>query len=169
MRNGQGDEMHVLFREDGSAINGFAHEYEQQDKLNLTNGLPSIFHEFVFGEPVNSIGTTFCLWTTELKNWQVGQLESYEDNSEEMLNIFDGNPQTYINWATDYYEMDNIPLETVSKVYNGQPLTKQIVLSLVEELEDWQQLEKDLNVIDYPYSFNDNTENQDQKSKWKFW
>jgi hypothetical protein len=65
--------------------------------------------------------------------------------------------------------MDNIPLETVSKVYNGQPLTKQIVLSLVEELEDWQQLEKDLNVIDYPYSFNDNTENQDQKSKWKFW
>jgi len=169
MRNGHGDEMHVLFREDGSAINGFAHEYEQQDKSKLTKGLSSIFHEFIFGEPVNSIGTTFCLWTTEIKNWQVGQLGSFEDNSEEMLNIFDGKPRTYINWAIDYYEMDNISLETVTKIYNGQPLTKQMVLSLVEELENWQQLEKDLMEIDYPYNFNDNTENKDKKSKWKFW
>src|SRR5882762_11464650 len=61
MRNGSGDEMHILFRQDGCAINGFAHEYKQQDKSKLTTGLPSIFNDFIFGEPVNSIGTTFCL------------------------------------------------------------------------------------------------------------
>jgi len=43
MRNGSGNEMHILFREDGCAINGFAHEYEQQDKVKLTNNLPTIF------------------------------------------------------------------------------------------------------------------------------
>jgi hypothetical protein len=68
----------------------FAHEFEQQDKQKLTTNLPSNFDEFIFGEPVKTIGTTFCLWTTEQKNWQTGQIENYEDNSEEMLKIFDG-------------------------------------------------------------------------------
>ncbi|MCD1118610.1 hypothetical protein [Chryseobacterium turcicum] len=157
MRDGSGDQMLVLFPQNHCVINGFAHEYKQQDKQKLTTNLPSIFNEFIFGEPVNSIGTTFCLWTTEQKNWQTGQLENFEDNSEEMLNIFDGNPQTYIDWATEYFEdrykESGIPLETVEKIYSGQTLTKNMVLSIVEELEDWEQLETDLNEIGYSYSF----------------
>jgi hypothetical protein len=159
MRNGSGEEMHILFREDGCVINGFAHEYDQQDKTKLTNGLPTIFSDFIFGEPVNSIGTTFCLWTTELKNWQLGQLENVEDNSEEMLNIFDGQAQTYVDWATDYFEESykesGIPLDAVTKIYEGQILTRKMVLSVVDELEDWEQLKKDLIEINYPYNFND--------------
>jgi len=173
MRNGSGDEMHILFREGVCAINGFAHEYEQQDKSKLTNNLPAIFNDFIFGEPVTSIGTTFCLWTTELKNWQVGQLESFEDNSEEMLNIFDGQPQTYINWATEYFEESyresGIPLDTVTKIYSGQTLTKEMVLSIVDKLEDWEQLEKDLIEINYPYVFKNESNNKEKKSKWKLW
>ena len=172
MRNGSGDEMHILFCEDGCAINGFAHEYDQQDKAKLTYNLPSIFNGFIFGEPVTSIGTTFCLWTNELENWQVGQLENFKDNSEEMLNIFDGQPQTYIDWATDYFEESckesGIPLDTVSKIYGGQTLTKEMVLSIVDELEDWEQLEKDLIEIDFPYDFKSGTDNP-KKSKWKLW
>jgi rhamnogalacturonyl hydrolase YesR len=158
MRNGSGDEMHILFREDGCAINGFAHEYEQHDKAKLTANLPAIFDDFIFGEPVASIGTTFCLWTTELKNWQVGQIEYFDDHSEEMLNILDGQPQTYLDWATDYFEESynesGIPFDTVSKIYLGQILTKEMVLSIVEEIEDWEQLESDLKEISYPYDFN---------------
>ena len=41
MRNGSGEEMHVLFREDGCAINGFAHEYEKKDKAKLMHNLPA--------------------------------------------------------------------------------------------------------------------------------
>lgn len=157
MRNGSGDQILILFRQDGCIINGFTHEFAQQSKQKLTMDLPSIFDEFIFGEPVKSIGTTFCLWTTGQNNWQIGQIENQEDNSEEMLTIFDGNPQTYIDWATEYFEESfiekGIPLDTVSKIYNGQPLTKALVLSIVVELEDWAQLEADLNEIDYPYNF----------------
>lgn len=157
MRDGSGNQMLVLFAQNDCVINGFAHEYEQQDKQKLTTSLPSIFNEFIFGEPVNSIGTTFCLWTTEQNNWQTGQRENLEDNSEEMLNIFDGNPQTYIDWATEYFEdsykESGIPLETVEKIYSGQTLTKNMVLSIVEEPEDWEQLAADLNEIGYSYSF----------------
>ncbi len=75
-----------------------------------------------------------------------------------MLNIFDGQPQTYIDWATDsfeeWYKESGIPLNTVSKIYSGQILTKEMVLSIVDKLEDWEQLEKDLIEIDYPYNFN---------------
>jgi hypothetical protein len=74
-----------------------------------------------------------------------------------MLNIFDGNPQTYINWASEYFEESyvesGIPLDIVIKIYNGQPLTREMVLAIVGELEDWKQLEADLNEIGYPYNF----------------
>ncbi|QNR83030.1 hypothetical protein H9N25_13695 [Pedobacter riviphilus] len=157
MRNGSGEEIHILFLPNGCAINGTALDYKQQDKTKLTANLPAIFNEFVFGEPVASLGTTFCIWTTEPKNWQVGQLENIEDHSGEMLSIFDGDPQTYVDWATDYFEgsykASGIPLETASKIYSGQTLTKEMVLSIVEELEDWEQLETDLKEISYPYNF----------------
>jgi len=157
MRNGSGEQMLVLFRQDGCVINGFAHEFEQQDKEKLTKNLPAIFDSFIFGEPVKTIGTTFCLWTTEQKKWLVGQTDNEEDNSEQMLYIFDGNPQTYIDWATEYFEESyvesGIPLDTVTKIYSGQTLTKKMVLTIVEELEDWEQLEADLNEIGYPYDF----------------
>ncbi|WP_241775155.1 hypothetical protein [Chryseobacterium sp. ERMR1:04] len=158
MRDGSGNQMLILFPQNGCVINGFAHEYTQQSKQQLTTNLPSIFNEFIFGEPVNSIGTTFCLWTIEEKNWQTGPLESYEDNSKEMLSIFNGNPQTYIDWATEYFEDSyketGIPLETVAKIYTGETLTKEMVLTIVEEIEDWEQLETDLLEIGYSHNFN---------------
>jgi hypothetical protein len=156
MRDGLGDELYVLFRAEGCVINGFAHEYHQADKKKLTYNLPTVFHDFIFGEPVESIGSTFCLWTTELKNWQVGQIENHENDSEELLNIFDGNPQTYIDWATENFEESikggGIPFDTANKIYQNQLLTKEMVLSIVDKVEDWKQLENDLNEIDYPYN-----------------
>lgn len=153
MRNGEGDEMHILFRNDGCTINGFACEYEQENISNLTYNLPEIFHEFTFGEPIKSIGTTFCLWTIENKNWQVGIIKNHENNSEKMLNVFNGNPQTYCNWAKEYFDKENISIDTVQKIYNGEILTKEMVLIINNELDDWQQLEEDLAEINYPYNF----------------
>jgi len=74
-----------------------------------------------------------------------------------MLNIFDGQAQTYIDWATVYFEESykesGIPLNTVTKIYSGETLTKAMVLSIIDELEDWDQLKADLKEIDYPFSF----------------
>jgi hypothetical protein len=171
MRNGEGDQMLILFQKDGCVINGFSHESEQQNLENLTKSLPSQFNEFIFGEPIKSIGATFCIWTTEMKSWKVGELESYDDHSEQLLKIFDGKPQTYIDWATEYFEgsykESGIPLDTVAKIFSGETLTKDMVLSIVDELEDWKQLENDLKEIDYHFNFK-NYSNKG-KSKWQFW
>lgn len=158
MRDGEGNQMLVLFHQEGCVINGFAHEFEQQNKKKLTKGLPAIFNAFIFGEPVKTIGTTFCLWfTDEQPEWQTGEIESYKDNSKELLSIFDGKPQTYRNWATEYFagdiHDDGIPLSVVKKIYAGETLTEKMVLSVVNDLEDWEQLKEDLKEINYPYNF----------------
>jgi hypothetical protein len=158
MRDGSGDLMNILFLEKNCVINGFTHEFQKNQKSDLTTNLPQMYNDFIFGEPVASLGTTFCLWTNETENWEVGLIKDYNDNSEELLAIFDGNPQTYIDWASDYFEDSyketGIPLNTVTEIYQGKILTKEMVLSLVEEIEDWELLEEDLKEINYPFDFN---------------
>ena len=157
MRNGSGDLMNILFLENHCIINGFAHEFQHNNKSDLTKNLPEIYNEFIFGEPVASLGTTFCLWTNGTGNWQVGLIEDYNDNSAELLAIFDENPQTYIDWASEYFEESyketGIPLKTVTEIYQGKVLTKEMVLSIVDEIEDWKLLEDDLKEINYEYDF----------------
>lgn len=157
MRNGSGDLINILFLNDKCVISGFAHEYRNNEKSQITENLPEIYNEFIFGEPVASLGTTFCLWINDNLNWQVGNIIDYNDNSEEMLEIFDGNPQTYIDWASEYFEDSyketGIPLEIVTKIYDGAVLTKEMVLSIVEEIEDWKLLETNLKEMNYAYKF----------------
>lgn len=157
MSDGEGDQMLILFRPEGCVINGYLDGDDQPDKAQVTRGLPEYFDDFIFGEPVNSIGTTFCLWYTAAHGWQTGTVANEDDNSEELLYMLDGNPETYAEWADEYYgeETDRSPMDmtAVAKVYQGETLTKATVLGIVDEVEDWPQLEQDLQAIGYPYDF----------------
>ncbi|QNE39283.1 hypothetical protein F1C16_06775 [Hymenobacter sp. NBH84] len=157
MADGEGDQMLVLFRPEGCVINGFLADYDQPDKAQVTRGLPDAFDEFMFGEPVNSIGTTFCLWYTPAHGWQTGVVENEDDGSEELLFIFDQQPATYTEWATEYYldETDRQPIaaDAVAAIYRHESLTKDTALAINSELEDWAELEADLQGIGYPYNF----------------
>jgi hypothetical protein len=157
MRDGAGDLMDILFLQNHCVISGFAHEFQYNQKSDLTKNLPEIYNQFIFDEPVATNGTTFCLWTNETQNWEVGEIKDFNDNSEDLLAIFDGNPQTYINWASEYfdesYKKTGIPLKTVTEIYQGKTLTKEMVLSIVDQIEDWELLEEDLKEINYEYDF----------------
>ena len=158
MRNeDDGDLMNILFLKDRCVINGFSYQYQNNKKSEVTKNLPEIYNEFIFGEPVTSNGTSFCLWTNENGNWEVGNILNYNDNSSEIFEIFDGNPQTYIDWASEYYEgyykETGIPIEIVTQIYEGKPITKEMALSIAEEVRDWKLLEDDLKEINYPYNF----------------
>lgn len=153
MRDGSGDLMDILFLENHCVISGFAHEFQHNQKNHLTTNLPEIYNQFIFDEPVATNGTTFCLWTNETKSWEVGEIKDFNDNSEDLLAVFDGNPQTYIDWASEYFEETGIPLKTVTEIYQGKTLTKEMVLSIVDDIEDWELLEEDLKEINYEYNF----------------
>ena len=55
-----------------------------------------------------------------------------------MLSIFDANPQTYKDWAKEYFETD-IPLEIITKIYDGEAITKDMVLAINKNFNDWRQ------------------------------
>lgn len=155
MRNGEGDQVLILFRTEGVVINGYMSEAEPGDKLKLTTGLPQVYHEFIFGEPVSSAGTTFCIWTNADGKWTTGIHGEEDDRSEELLSLLDGNPETYTSWATAYfqgsYRESGIPLDTVSRIFDQEPLSDTLILSVIDELEDKEQLIEDLIEISYPY------------------
>ena len=149
--------MLVLFRPEGCVINGYVQEYDQPDLKQVTRGLPAAFDDFMFGEPVASLGTTFCLWYTPAHGWQHGVVANEDDGSEELLYIFDNDPATYAEWANEYYleETDRRPLTpaAVAAVYQHEPLTKEKALAINEETSDWTMLAADLQEIGYPYDF----------------
>lgn len=153
MRNGEGGQMMILFKEEGTVINGYTSEMAESNKEALTYGLPEVYEEFIFGEPVSSSGTTFCIWTAADESWQTGILPQEEDYAEELLSALDGLPETYVTWASRYYDGSyietGIPLETVTRIFNQEPLTTDMVLSLVKDVEDWDQLKQDLTEISY--------------------
>ncbi|GAA3936463.1 hypothetical protein [Hymenobacter algoricola] len=158
LNDGEGDQLLVLFAPEGAVINGYADGLDPADKAPLTQRLPQPFHEFVFGEPVNSIGTTFCLWTIDNEPWQLGPGAAEEDGSDELLHLLDGHPRTYIDWAQEYFEeerlpKDGLPPTTVAQLYYGETLTRPMVLALVKHIADWEALRRDLDEINYPYDF----------------
>lgn len=153
MRNGEGDQMLVLFTEKGICMNGFAHECSQEAPIGMFKGLPEMFNEFIFGEPNASIGTTFCIWQTfNNENWQIGEIifsdDNYKDGSQDLLSVLDGNPLSYQKWAEAYYEID-LNLESVKDIYSGIELTKDLIKALNPELEDFEKLKSDLVEIGY--------------------
>jgi hypothetical protein len=158
MRNGEGGQLLILFKNEGTVINGFSLDAELADKTPLTHQLPGIFHEFIYGEPVNSAGTTFCIWKSGDQDWATGIAAENNDHSEELLSPLDGKPETYVKWATDYfkgsYKETGISADMVSRIYNQETLTREMVLTLVPQLEDWEQLIEDLEEISYPYHIN---------------
>ena len=169
MRNGEGDQLLISFGKNGTCINGFAHEskingWQKDSKQEIPAGvvdeLPAVFNDFIFGEPVKSIGTTFCIWQTKTdENWKTGKIklpnDDYKDGSSDLLQLLDGNPLTYKNWAEEYYEENfedsELALELVEHIYNGAIITKEMILKINPELEDFEQLKSDLDEIGYAH------------------
>jgi hypothetical protein len=160
MRDGSGDEYLILFNQYGVVMNGLAHEVEpwEVDKQII----PGEFHEFMFGEPVSSLGTTFCVWRKHTdQQWQAAhnkleEDDEYGDGSADLLFILDGHPQTYKDWAEEYYEGEiegEVPLPVVTQIYQGKPLNKEMVVALNPHFQDWKALEEELDEIAYPYNF----------------
>lgn len=158
MRNGEGAQLLLLFLRNGAVINGFSVEEDPTDKDLLLPLLPEQFHEFIYGEPVHSAGTSFCLWQSDgEENWQTPQPAAAVKISAELLSPFDGNPSTYKHWADAYFENNGlpsgIPLEAVKQIFAHQKLDKSIVLAISPGFNDWEQLEEDLEEISYNYHF----------------
>jgi hypothetical protein len=65
-----------------------------------------------------------------------------------MLDIYDGNPNKYLVFAAEYYEIE-AALEPIVAIFNHVEMTSDLAYSLNPEV-DYQSLLADLGEIGYP-------------------
>jgi hypothetical protein len=162
MTDGSGDEWFCLFSSAGAALKGFDHESEMSPWVNDDHALwkgvldqvPAVFTRFL-NEPAFSMqDTTFCIWrTNQDSEWRVGKIEFPDDaddtdGSEGLLSILDGNPETYKEWAEEYYEKP-VSLSIVQRIYAHEPLTERLVKALNPKIE-LDAIRADATQIGYP-------------------
>jgi len=161
MRDGSGDSYFILFNSFGAIIKGYGHESAMaaytvdSGKVwpGVLDGLPPEFETVLTDPAFVAEETSFCIWRKYSdSDWQTGKIdfpgEEDPDGSADLLFVLDGSPDTYQQWAGEYYE-STIPLDAVQEVYRHKPLTQQLVSRLNSErrIDD---LDSDLDEIRYP-------------------
>ncbi len=163
MRNGCGDDFYVLFNTSGCFVKGFAHESSmsswsttnQEVWPRLLDSVPSEFSKAVKEPAFSMENISFCIWCKyNDKLWSHGVIDFVKDEDPDgsvyLLEIFDGNCETYSQFAEEYYEVE-IPISAINHIYTHQPLTESVVHSLNPDIS-LSNLENDLIEIGYPVS-----------------
>lgn len=139
--NGAGDHLIMLFSAEGSIIKGFDHEsqlspYAQDEHMvwpgifeNVPNELSSLLeHEGIEKEDV-----TFCIWRKNSdSSWQKGKVKmpkGANDGSDFLIGAIHQRAEDFVQWTKDYFDIA-LPAEVVEKVYEGVPITPEIIQML---------------------------------------
>ena len=142
MRNGAGDEYFLVFNAQGAILKGFDHESPMSPWgrkptsvwPGILESVPRAFASFLT-EPAFSMGDcTFCIWREmEDECWHCGPVTFPEtddpDGSEGLLWMFDGKPETYVEYVSGYFER-TIDVDLVRRIYGHEPLTPLLVNQL---------------------------------------
>jgi hypothetical protein len=151
MRNGQGDDLFALFSDAGCFIKGFDHELTLWDvPANAFYAqLPRPFDEQAREVAFSPDHVTFCLWRAkEDEAWQQAVVAAYEeDGSEYLLELLDGDPDSYRDFAARYYEQD-VDGAAIAAIYGHEPVTEAFARRINPDI-DWNQLQEDAAEIGY--------------------
>ena len=126
LNNGSGDNLTIIFAENGVLIKGFDHENElnqfaadEWDNAffeHIYAELPKVFAEILDEDDRDN--TTFCMWCMDDSDmWIQNEVEGNDGGKDFLLGCICKNPEEWIEWAKDYYEVE-IDEEVVQKVYN---------------------------------------------------
>lgn len=161
MRNGQGDDLFAVFSPAGCFIRGVDHGSAMSpwasDPAKIWPGvLEHIPHQFSSSltEPAFHMDdTTFCVWfSTDVQTWCQGEiaypLANDPDGSSWMLSYYKGGPQTYLDFAQHYYEVD-ISVEAVARIYKHDPLSPALIEALGSQ-RPFDRLVAEAATIGYP-------------------
>lgn len=155
MRNGSGDEFYIVFEAGRAFIKGLAHEKaDAVDRYSLEMAkalVPEVFADCLEEPAFTPEYACFVLWNLG-DAWAALDLglpaSDDPDGSADLLKIFAGAPEQYVEYADWYFETE-IPLEAVKRVYAHEPLSEELVASLNPDVS-LDDLLEDLEEIGYP-------------------
>lgn len=161
--NGSGDDMYILFSEDGCIIKGFDHESElsphAQDEFKVWKGIyeeiPDNLLKLLEDEAIEKEDVTFCIWREKKDyEWKKGNVEipkGYDDGASYMLSRIYTDSEEYLEWAEDYYEdlEDKLPIKLIEDIFDFKPITKEMI-KFLNENRNCEEVFENLRKIGYP-------------------
>lgn len=161
--NGSGDDMYILFSEDGCIIKGFDHESElspyAQDEFKVWKGIyeevPDNLLKLLEDEAIEKEYVTFCIWRENKDyEWKKGNVEipkGYDDGASYMLSRIYTDSEEYLEWAEDYYEdlEDKLPIKLIEDIFDFKPITKEMI-KFLNENRNCEEVFENLREIGYP-------------------
>ena len=157
MRNGQGDDFFALFNSYGCFLKGFVHDSPAAtspiEPVEHYQGLPPELASCTSEPAFTPENVTFCIWRSfGDSRWAHNPIAlpsgDDPDGSGYLLSPLDGKPETYWQWAEEYYERD-VALHAVKAIYERQRLTDELVVTLNQERR-LRDLRDDIRTIGYP-------------------
>ncbi len=162
MRNGTGDDFFAVFDESGCFFRGFSHESEMSPWNSkpariwpgVLDSVPLQFASSLNEPAFHMEDTTFCIWHRPADStWMRGEIEfpaneEDPDGSEWMLSILGEGPESYRQYAREYFELE-VNLDAVSRIYRHEPLSAAL-LSEFPSTRDYESILVDAEEIGYP-------------------
>jgi hypothetical protein len=149
--NGAGDHLHVLFTNTGTLLKGFDHEsplspHNREDGEiypGMYDELPEELMRILSQqeEVLEMEDVTFCMWQEgHSLGWKAGRwielAMTQEDESDAeggvafLLGYIEDTPESYIDWAEGYYDMQDMSLTAVTEIYNDTPISADLIRRL---------------------------------------
>lgn len=149
--NGSGDELDILFEENGIFIKGFDHE-DELNQFAADNWDETFFQETYKDVPQNFLdiykdedclhSMTFCMWYDfNTRCWKQNVTEGMDGGKDYLLGFICGDAVKWADWGEDYYGI-GINCKIVEKVYMGQALTAEDICMLLPERNAESALEE---------------------------
>lgn len=153
----EGISLHLYFTDKGCLIvPSQAETTQSSDNKQFEKKIPKEFQAF-YKKNYAGQDIPFVIYSTNDAPWV------YEENFEledEIFNfqhlIYDA--EFYKDWVTNFFAEDtflkeDVDLQTIEDLYEGKVLTEKMVLSVVDKVADWLDLEEALNEMPYRFNF----------------
>lgn len=151
--------LHIYFVENSCLIvpgNCIALEEETISAEEFEKKIPKEFKAF-YKKNFSGQDTPFVIFSLEGGPWQSVK---HFATDEEIYNFnhLTADGDFYLDWASEFFDDESFLLPDADKnvvedIYKGKILSEEMVLNIVEEVEDWNFLERMLNEIPYRFSF----------------
>lgn len=150
---------------------------EFSGKQDFIKSVPEEFKDFMdfffFEEGDKVYRMTYCIWRKYSDNsWYTGNSENDPDYSEHFLKLLDCKPETFLEWANNYYETDEegkenrelrkqlypdddfdsdlyLNIDLVKYFYDMKPINNKIIQEINPSITI-EDLKEDIEYIGYP-------------------
>lgn len=153
----EGISLHLYFTEKGCIIVPSESETtHNSNHKNFEKQIPKEFQAF-YKKHFTNKDIPFVIYCLNNDTWIYQENFEIEDDVNNLEHLL-GNAELYKNWAVnlfadDTYLNQDMDIECIENLYQGKVLTEEMVLSIVEKVDDWMDLEDALNKIPYRFDF----------------